>query len=415
VIAARRVRDRSSLRVAFWAKLRSMIAQPSPHFCCLVAFALLCWGCGDAPVTAYDPAEAGRQFPEIMASLGAGDPEGALTAIAQIREQTSPEDLPAGLDHYQAVAHLDAGQPAEALAALQRELAAHAGNGAAHLLMAEALLDMGRVAEAPAHLAQAEQLLNDIPYLSLVSGRVALALDDDPGAQVHLTAYVAQDPLSPRAAEAHHGLSQIARRQGDLELAEIERERSAYLEKVNQFLNAYRNRLSESPGDTEAALGVGMTYLDLYQHYLPDNQLLELAEGAFLAVLSGEPENARALFNLGFIATVTDRSDLAHQRYAQALASEPTHVGALLNDGALSLREGDFDHATEQLFRGLDAAQQSGDQVRARLELGRLEEARNRPSEAVLHYRAALAIDASDSRLVGLEEHLQGLVSTAGG
>lgn len=392
-----------------------MIALRSTRLCCLAVFALLSGGCGEAPVTAYDPAEAGRQFPEILASLSAGDPEAALAALAQLTEQSAPNGLPSGMDHYQAVAHLDAGQPAEALVALERELAAHPGNGAAHLLMAEALLDMGRVAEAPAHLAQAERLLADIPYLSLVSGRVALALNDDPGAQMHLTAYVAQDPLSPRAAEAHHGLSQIARRQGDLELAEVERERSAYLEKVNQFLNAYRNRLIESPGDSEAALGVGMTYLDLYQHYLPDNQLLELAEGAFLAVLRGDPENARALFNLGFIATVTARSELAHQRYAQTLASDPSHVGALLNDGALSLREGDLDRATEQLLRGLDAAQNRGDQVRARLELGRLEEARNRPSEAVLHYRAALAIDGSDPRLVGLEEHLQGLVSTAGG
>ena len=366
-------------------------------------------------MTAYDPAEAGAQLPEVMASLSAGDPEAALAALERLREQAGPDGLPEGLDHYQAVAHLDAGQPAEALVALERELAARPGNGAAHLLMAEALLDMGRVAEAPAHLAQAEQLLADTPYLSLVSGRVALALNDDSGAQAHLLAYVAQDPLSPRAAEAHHGLSQIARRQGDLEQAEIERERSAYLEKVNQFLNAYRVRLAESPGDSEAALGVGMTYLDLYQHYYQDDQLLELAEGAFLAVLRGEPQNSRALFNLGFIATVTARSELAHQRYAQTLASDPAHIGALLNDGALSLREGDLDRATEQLLRGLDVAEKNADLVRARLELGRLEEARNRPSEAVLHYRAALAIDESDSRLVGLEEHLQALVSTAGG
>ncbi|MFT7465413.1 MAG: tetratricopeptide (TPR) repeat protein [Pseudohongiellaceae bacterium] len=363
--------------------------------------------CGEAANAPYDPSAVGQQIPEVLAALTAGEPEAALLALSQAR---STGDLQ-GLDHYEAVAHLDAGQPAEALLALQRELTAHPGNGSAQLLMAEALLDMGRVAEAPAHLELATQLLGESPYLSLVSGRVSLALDDDPGARRHLLAYVASDPFSPRAAEAHHGLSQIARRMGQLELAEAEREISAYLEKVNQYLNAYRQRLQESPNDSEAALGVGMTYLDLYQHLRNDELLLEQAERAFLAVLATDTQNSRALYNLGFIATITARTELAHQRYAQTLASDPGHVGALLNDGALSLREGNLEQARTQLLSGLAASKDKSDKVRARLELGRLEESCDAPREAAMQYQAALAVDPEDPRLVGLEDHVQSLVT----
>lgn len=378
---------------------------------CLAILAFGVGSCGEPPVARYDPTEAGQRLPEVLAALRAGEPEAALVALARLREQGAVE----GIDHYEAVAHLDAGQPAEALLALQRELAAHPGNGIAQLLMAEALLDMGRVAEAPPHLARATEMLSDTPYLSLVSGRVALALDDDAAAREQLLAYVAQDPISPRAAEAHHGLSQIARRLGDLELAERERETSGYLEKVNQFLNAYRQRLQDDPSDSEAALGVGMTFLDLYQHVPGDVSLLEQSEAAFVAVLRSAPANTRALFNLGFIATITNRPQLAHQRYAETLASDPAHIGALLNDGALALREGRHDQARGQLLKGLAAARETGDRVRARLELGRLAEAEADPAEAAVHYQAALAEDATDPRLAGLQEHLQGLLAQADG
>jgi tetratricopeptide (TPR) repeat protein len=377
---------------------------------CLTLLVLCFPGCSGS-IEPYDPMVAGRELPDVLAALGAGEPDVALQALARHREQGSS----VALDHYEAVAYIDAGQPAEALAALERELLAHPGNGTAFLLMAEALMDMGRVVEAPAQLEQATLYLTDTPYLALVSGRVALALDDDAAAGRHFRAYVADDPYSSRAAEAHHGLSQIARRSGDLDRAESERERSAYLEKVNQFLNAYRQRLGENPRDSEAALGVGMTYLDLHQHFLLESNLLELAEGAFEAVLGIEPDNVRALFNLGYILTVTERHDLAHARFAETLALEPEHVGALLNDGTLFLRQKQYELARPRLLAGLAGAQVPGALVRANLELGRLEEACEQLTLASVYYRAALTVDPNDPRLLGLSEHLLALESGGDG
>jgi len=367
--------------------------------------------CSEPAVDPYDPMVAGQQLPEVLSALAAGDPTVALQILARHRETGTT----LALDHYEAVAYIDAGRPAEALQALQRELITHPGNGLAHLLMAEALMDMGRVAEAPAQLAQAERFLTKSPYLSLVSGRVALALDDDDGASRHLRAYIEEDPISARAAEAHHGLSQIARRRGELELAERERKSSAYLEKVNQFLSAYRQRLSDDPQDSKAALGVGMTYLDLHQHFLQDSSLLERAEAAFLAVLELEPDSPRAMFNLGFIATVTERPDTAHGWYAKTLALEPEHVGALLNDGTLYLHQEMPEEARPRLLAGLAAAEATDALVRANLELGRLEEACGQLLQASVYYRAALAEDPADPRLLGLSEHLLKLEAGAGG
>lgn len=354
---------------------------------------LLALACSEAPAPPYDPSPVGEQLPQVVAALQAGQPDQALARLDAL------EAPPEGHQHFRAVALMDAGRPAEALPVLEAELAARPGNGAARLMLAEALLALGRVDEAPPHLEEAARLMPESPYRQLVAGRVALARDDDAGARAAFEAYLRFDPVSVRAAEAHHALGQLATRAGDPQRATAHAERSAHLEQTQQYLNAFRQRLAEDPEDAEAILGVGMVYLDLVETLGPAPELLGQAEAAFKRHVQLVPGAVRAWFNLGYLATLRGDDELAFALYERTLELDPDHVGARLNAGTRALQLGQLERAGTWLTGALELADDDGERVRARLQLGLLAQARGQAREAAEQFRAGLALVPGEPRL----------------
>lgn len=371
---------------------------------------LLLASCGGAPEP-YDPGVLHPTLPDVIDALSQGDPEGALALIAERRRLGT---APPGIEHFEGLALADAGRPEEAARAFERELETHPGNGFAHLLLSEACSELGRRDAAESHLAQARKLLGPLPYLELVAARVALAGDHDERAAAAFSAYLSTDRTSPRAAEAHHGLAQLARVAGERAAADAHEARSARIEKAHQYLTSYRQRLAADPSDAEAALGVGMVFLDLYRHVSPEADLLVQAEDALAATTALEPGNLRAHFNLGFTALARGRPADAQAHWSRALEIDAQHPGSLLNLGTLASREDRLDQAADLLSRALSVAESLDDRLRGNLELADVLDRLGQPAGAVAAYEAALALAPGDPRTAEIPELLQALAAQMG-
>ena len=128
---------------------------------------------------------------------------------------------------------------------------------------------------------------------------------------------LANDPVGPQAAEAHHALAQIAVRRGD-PIAARHESSSNYLEQVHQYLSLARATLVDDPGNVNERFRIASIFLDLF-HACGDGRLtvssvqkvqrilLDRAEEALLAVLDLAPEDPRSLFNMGFVRTMQNR------------------------------------------------------------------------------------------------------------
>ncbi|MCB9897567.1 MAG: tetratricopeptide repeat protein [Planctomycetes bacterium] len=365
-----------------------MSVRPSSPIALLLALALC--ACGDErPVETFDPGPVEAAIPEVVSALADGRPDQALELIAARRRQPDP---PEGLDLFEGMALIDAGRPAEAEAALARELDARPGNGQAHMLLAEQLIVAGRLDEARAHLEQAGAHGADPVYLALLRGRLALDTDDDETAKRAFRDFLQGDRYSARAAEAHHALAQIAEREGDQDSAASHRRTSEHLEQVAQFLNLYRERLEADPADVDATLGVGMIYLDLFVNMGGEAQMSKQAAAAFRAVLGRDPQNVKALFNLGFLRSIEGRFEEAEHDWERVIAIDPGHSGSLLNLGRLALRNGAQSAAEGRFREALDGADDDDERSQAHLELATLLEQQGRLAEALEHFEAALTL-----------------------
>ncbi len=306
-------------------------ARPSAAPAVLVgALLLLAVACGPEPVEPWDPRVIEADIPGVVEAMRGGDPRAALAEIDRLVAEGA---APAGVEHYRGLALADLGRTEDALAAFLAELATHPGNGRAHGMAADALIELGRLEEAQVHVDAGRRLATDFPYLVLVAGRLAYLTDDAPLARNAFETYLSVDAWSPLAAEAHHVLSLLAAARGEADVARDHAGRSDHLERVHQYLNRYRERLAEDPDDTDAALGVAKVFLDLFQHVAPDGDFLGQAEGALARVLEQRPDDVAALFNMGFVRTVQERYDEALAYYAEAAALDDAHAGARLSAG----------------------------------------------------------------------------------
>lgn len=291
--------------------------------------ALLTAGCGDPlPPTLHDAAPSFEALPDVVAALAAGEP---VSALARIDEHRARGTAPPGVEHLEGLALMQTGRLDDAETVLSRELVAHPGNAEARWLRAECLLDLGRLDDAAAELDLARRLIPDGPQGFLLGGRLHLGRGDDERAAAAFEAYLAVDRTGLRAIEAHHSLAQIARNAGQLDLATSQQAAAAKLSQAHETLAVQRLRLGEDPRDPQAALAVGMVYLDLFREVAAEPGLLAQAEAALNACLETDPDNPRALFNLGFVALVQGRTGLARARWQATLALDPEHVGATEN------------------------------------------------------------------------------------
>jgi tetratricopeptide (TPR) repeat protein len=381
----------------------------------LIGLLLTCLcACNEEPslVVPFDPRGAEASLPDVMAALRAGDPGAALSELDRLE---ALGQLPEGALHYRALALADAGRHDESLVVWQDELAAHPGNGYAHAFAAERLLERGLLDEAGSHIDAAHRFAPDLPLLALITGRHALLTEQDELAARAFSAFLAVDPYGPNAAEAHHGLAQIAARRGDPS-ASVHAERSEYLEQVHRYLALARSELAADPDNLTERFRVASIYLSLFQELgSKDMQLLERAEAALEAVFELDPEYARALFNMGFVRTVQGRQDEAESFFRQTLVQDIEHTGARLNLARLLMRfrddPGDEPHMLIEEVLAL--SEDPAELAQAHALLADRSEQAGDVDAAIQHYEAILELFPEDS--AGVTERLASLRGPADG
>ena len=356
---------------------------------CLTS-ALALGGCGPEPAPeTWDPGALEEGLPQVVAALFDQDPDRALARIASLR---SSGTAPAGIEHFEGLALSDAGRPVEALEAFEREIAARPGNGQAHMLAADLLITQGRLAEAREHLARATEHEADPVYTSLLRGRLALLAGDDELARRAFQDYLVGDRYSPRAAEAHYALAQIATRQGRSTEARQHQATSSKLEEVAQYRSLYAERLAADPTDAEATLAIGMTYLDLFNGMGFDPDMARQADVAFSASLALDPENLRALLNLAYLRSVDEDFDEAVALLERALTLDPSYAPAHLSRGHVARRTRDLPLAVEAFAAAALYTEDEVERARALYEQAVTEEELGRVADAVEHYEIVLAL-----------------------
>ena len=357
-------------------------------------------GCGGSPAltVSWDPAQVEQQLPEVVAELRRNQPQRALDLLDQLAEAKA---LPEGASHFRALALQDLGRAQEAEAAWRAELEQHPGNGRAHALLAQILIDQGQLDEAATHLEAARVHAPDFAFVQLLSGRLALQQDDDERAQRAFRDFLLLDPYGPQAAEAHHALSLVFARRGPAGAADAaaHEQASQALEQVYGFLASYERRLAENPDDLDAADGVSRAYLSLYQNFAGDRRLLEKVEPALLYILQRKPDHAKALYNLGFVRAEQKRLPEAMELFRQSIAADPQAAAPRINLGRALLVLGRTDEAVHELELALQVATTDEERARTELELGQAKESRGGPEDltaAIAHYQTVLALYPDD-------------------
>ena len=80
------------------------------------------------------------------------------------------------------------------------------------------------------------------------------------------------------------------------------------------------------------------------------------ARTAFEKSLALQPEQTESRFQLGEIDLQEEKREQAGQRYAEVLARDPRHAGALTGVGVLAYRAGNYTQAESALQRAVAAA-----------------------------------------------------------
>jgi tetratricopeptide (TPR) repeat protein len=388
----------------------------------VLTLALLCglaWpACSEtaSPTVSWDPAQVEQSLPEVVAALRANQPQRALDLLDRL---AAAKALPEGAGHLRALALQDLNRTQDAEKEWLAELALHPGNGRAHALMAQLLIDQGRLEEAGRHLEDARRFAPGFSFIELLTGRLALQQDDDERAQRAFRDYLILEPYGSSAAEAHHALALIYSRRGPggADQGAAHERASQALEQVYAYLASYESRLAQDPEDIEAADGAARAYLSLYQNFGGDRRLLDKAEPALLYVLERKPDHATALYNLGFVRAEQKRLPEALELFRRSVEADPEAAPARINLGRTLLALGRNEEAARELDRALQVAASDEERARARLELGHVFEAGSRPEDwavAIEHYRAVLALDPEDTLQLGAQiQRLEGQIAAA--
>jgi len=364
-----------------------------------------CGGGGVDPlqVPRWDPEPTEADFPAVISALRSGQPEQAVKAArARLERGAAPE----GLQHYLGLALLEAGQLEQARVAFDQAIAEQPGNAEAHLFLAETLLGLGQLSAAEPHMRVAAHHLPDFAFVQFIRAQLAFHQGRSEEAQRAYLAYLQAEPTGARAAQAHAALAQLAAEAG-FEDARAQHEAVATrLTQAQQFTNAYSARLRQDPDDVEALLGlaaVSISYFENRDNPLPlsaetETELLQFASATLERVLELDPDQPKALYNLGFVAIRLKRYEQALAAYDRLLTLQPDHVPAALNAAQLARGLGELGRAREIVEAIRPYALELGQRLDVHVEAALLAEAEGAADQALAEWQAAQALDPEDPR-----------------
>jgi tetratricopeptide (TPR) repeat protein len=247
-----------------------------------------------------------------------------------------------------------------------------AGDGEAVHVVARALFDAGRVAQAEELLAGARPAAGDEAWIELARARLALERDEleraielasvpdsapprarldgraeawlllgralvrsgrDADARGCLERAFELEPLGEGAYAALHALSQIALRAGDGARAQELVARQAQVGQWRDFLRVRRLQVREKPGEPLPRLGLAQLWLQAGQH---ERALAELD-----ALTARFPDFASGWFHRGEALRALGRLEQARASYDLALERDGELALARYNRAVLALRAGD--------------------------------------------------------------------------
>ncbi|MGE0846692.1 MAG: sulfotransferase [Flavobacteriaceae bacterium] len=282
--------------------------------------ALASLGAGAGGTRVASPGLTREEFDRVVALLQRGDAKAARESAAALlsRYPAFPPllNLAGGIEatlgnHEQAAGHY------------RRALAADAGFGDAHNNLAAALLELGDVAGALRHAAEAVRIAPANPAARVNLGNARLRAQDYADATA---AYEEALRLQPAHPDAHSNLASAL----------------IFLNRPGDAVVHAREAIRLRPGFVEANLHLGeaLTAVGEYGE----------AEAAFRAALAARPEYRRALAGLAVAMRRAGRYDEAIATFEETLRLRPDAILARLHLGEIK-RDLGREAEAEELFR----------------------------------------------------------------
>lgn len=245
---------------------------------------LLLNGCGPTPAGSGEPPEAFRDVIHAQGLLRLGDPEGALAAAEGRREGE---------------------------AALW-----------AHRVVQDALIALGRDAEARSRYLRAAEEQPDSALFAYLAGRIVL-----PDAEAARPWFEAAVELDPDFAWGHIGLAHLEVLRGDM----------------FQAIVMHQAQLERLPGDPDLQMSLGFLCLDL--------RLLRDAQRALRVALDRRPWDPRVQGGLGQALGQLDRGTESLDMLGRALAIDPSRTDLMGAQAYVFFREGRYEESWSALIQ----------------------------------------------------------------
>lgn len=320
-----------------------------------------------------EPAALGEAYGTLGLQLLAYDEPGAPLALQQAALLQSEDPR---WPYFSGIAERRRGNLEAAAAAFQRAASLDAGDPLPRVRAADALIELGRQADAARLLDEALALNPSLGRAHELSGRIALDREDWAAAIEHFEAALR---LQPAALAIHGPLAEAYRKSGQPDAAARHLDQLGAHQTV--IVGPYERLLEELNRGTELRI----TQADEALRAGKASEAIAIYE----AVVADQPESTRAMINLGVARRELGDMEGAMEAFRQAIALDPTdaHPQVLLGSGLV--RTGRVAEA-EAAFR--EAARIDPRHFRAWYNLAELLSRTDRCAEAVAAFDAAIGI-----------------------
>jgi tetratricopeptide (TPR) repeat protein len=349
---------------------------------------------GDTITEAYEASHA--EDPESVGHYGMVLLSHHLNALAEdvfgIAVELAPED-PRWLYLHAYTSH-QLGDLETAVERYDRALIRSPGDPLLGQRRASALIDLGRLDEATAALADPRIADASPASAAAMRGRIAYMTGDFQTAVRELQRAL---ELAPGATRLHHTLGLALRRTGEIELARSHLSRAGDVAPgPADPLMVQVRALSRS---VQAFIQRGLA--------LAEGGNLEAAANQLRQALEAEPDDATAMATLASILTQMDRNDEAATILERSIATNPDYAPAYFRLGVVRANTGRLDEALDLYQRAIEIRPTL---TQARYQIGATLMAQGRADEAAAVFRD-LAAQYSDNLFIE-NQHVVALLAS---